>query len=167
MTFSEKIKEKFWRFIYRIFPALQKFLLRWHLIFHDKGRQRYHIGWLAPGKTLKELEEHLHTKWGFGNHFIAWRDRGQVLSWRKLANFHDQYHLRVFRDGEIRGHYEMTPEDHPIRHFNERKEKFPKTEFMKFLGDFVTEKEHISHLKMDPKWRDPDSEIAFGSFRQK
>ena len=160
MTFADKIKQKIWHFIYKFFPTLQKMFLRWHLVFHEKGRQRYHIGWLAPGKTLEELKKHLHDKWGFGNHFIAWGDEGQVLSWRKLLDFQDQYHLRVFSDGEIRGHFEFTPEAHPIAHFEEKDEQFHKEEFLKFLGDFVVQEKYISHLKIDPDAYNPESEIT-------
>ena len=160
MTFFDKVKFKIWHFLYKFFPTLQKNLLKWHLIFHEKGRQRYHIGWLAPGKTLEGLKKHLHSKWGFGNHFIAWGDDGQVLSWRKLADFQDQYHLRVFSDGEIRGHYEYTPEAHPIAHFDEKDESSHKADFFKFLGDFVVEKRHLSHLKIDPNAYNPDSEVS-------
>lgn len=155
MTFLDRIKQKIWHFIYKFFPTFQKFFLR----FHEKGRQRYHIGYLAKGKTLAELKRHLHTKWGFGNHFVAWPDEGQVLSWRKLADFQDQYHLRVFEDGEIRGHYEYTPEAHPIDHFEEKNETFHKKQFLKFLGEFVTDKKHPMHLKMDPTAYDPESEF--------
>ena len=70
--------------IRRLVLIWQKLFLR----FHEKGRQRYHIGYLALGKTLEELKQHLNSKWGFGNHFIAWPDDGQVLSWRKLADFY-------------------------------------------------------------------------------
>ncbi|MEK7190557.1 MAG: hypothetical protein AAB661_02220 [Patescibacteria group bacterium] len=161
MTFIGKIKLKIWHFIYGFFPTLQKTFLRWHLIWHEKGRQRYHIGWLAPGKTLGGLKRHLHEKWGFGNHFIAWGDESQVLSWRKLNDFNHQYHLRVFSDGEIRGHFEYTPEAHPVAHFNEKDESFHRAEFLKFLGEFATEKKHISHLKIDPDAYNPDSEVSF------
>ncbi|KKT01194.1 MAG: hypothetical protein UW07_C0051G0003 [Candidatus Nomurabacteria bacterium GW2011_GWF2_43_8] len=161
MTPLDKIKQKIWRLLYNSFPTFQKVFLKWHLIFHDKGRQRYHIGWLAPGKTLEGLKRHLHDKWGFGNHFIAWADRSQVLSWRKLANFRDQYHLRVFSDGEIRGHFEFTPEAHPIEHLEEKGEREANADFLKFLGDFVAQKKHISHLEIDPDAYNPDSEISF------
>src|SRR3989338_11173180 len=149
MTFFDKIKQKIWQFVYKFFPILQKTLLRWHLIWHQKGRQRYHVGWLASGKTLEELKKHLHEKWGFGNHFVAWVDDGQVLSWRKLVNFDYQYHIRVFSDGEIRGHYEYTPESKPIAHFDEVSEEARITEFKKFLGEFAVQKKYISHLKPD------------------
>ena len=160
MTFFDKIKQKIWHFIYKFFPTLQKDLLKWHLIWHDKGRQKHHIGWLAPGKTLEGLKKHLHDKWGFGNHFIAWVDDGQVLGWRQLADFKCQYHLRVFSDGEIRGHFEFTPEAHPLEHFEEKGQREAKDDFLKFLGDFVTEEKHISHLKMDPGAFNPDSEMS-------
>jgi hypothetical protein len=161
MTPIERLKQKIWHFVYKFFPTLQKAFLKWHLIFHDKGRQRYHIGWLAPGRTLEGMKRHLHEKWSFGNHFIAWSDTSQVLSWRKLVGFQEQYHLRVFSDGEIRGHFEFTPEAHPLDHFDEKGEKERNADFLKFLGDFVVEKKYISHLKIDPDAYNPDSEVSF------
>jgi hypothetical protein len=121
---------------------------------------------LAPGKTLEGLKKHLHDEWGFGNHFIAWGDEGQVLSWRKIKDFNHQYHLRVFSDGEIRGHFEYTPEGHPIAHFDERDESFHRGEFLKFLGEYVTNKQHPMHLKIDPNAYNPDSEISFDPKRK-
>ena len=161
MTFADKIKQKIWDFIYGFFLPIRSFLLRIGIIWHKKGRQKYHVGWLAPGKTLEELKNHLHGKWGFGNHFIAWVDKGQVLSWRKLTDFQDQYHLRVFSDGEIRGHFEFTPEAHPIEHFEEKGEKECRKDFLKFLGDFVSEKKYISHLEIDPDAYNSNSEVFF------
>jgi hypothetical protein len=160
MTFFDKVKQRIWRFVYKFFPTLQKALLKWGIIWHEEGRQRYHIGWVAPGKNLGSLKRYLHTKWGFGNHFIAWPDDSQVLSWRKLVGFEGQYHLRVFSDGEIRGHFEVTPEAHPIEHFEEKGEEDRRGEFLKFLGEFAVEKKHISHLSIDPDAYNPDSEIT-------
>ena len=68
--------------------------------------------------------------------------------------------MRVFSDGEIRGHYEFTPEAHPFSHFEEKGETEHKKDFLKFLGDFVVEKKHISHLVMDPDAYNPDSELT-------
>jgi hypothetical protein len=160
MTFFDKIKQKTWDFMYSFFLPIRKFLLKNGLIWHKKGRQKYHIGWLAPGKTLEDLKKHLYTKWGFGNHFIAWIDDNQVLSWRKLTDFEDQYHLRVYKDGEICGHFEFTPEAHPLEHLEEKGEQNKKEDFLKFLGDFVVQEKYISHLKMDPDAFDPKSEIT-------
>ena len=156
----DKMKKRIWHSIYKHFMKIQRFLLRAHIINHDKGRQPYHIGWLAPGRTLQELKEHLHEEWGFGNHFVAWIDEGQVLSWRKLLDFNDQYHLRVFEDGELRGHFEYTPEGHPLDHFIEKGEREAKSDFLKFLGDFVVNEKSEMHLEMDPNAFNPDSEIT-------
>jgi len=159
LTIGQIIKKNIWRRIYPVFPWLQKHFLKWHLVWHESGRQPYHLGWLAPGKTLKDLEKHLHMQWGFGNHFVAWADNGQVLSWRKLENFDDQYHIRVFKDGEIRGHYEYTPESKPLAHFVEINEQPRLNKFKKFLGDYVVQRKHISHLKPDVNIA-PESEIT-------
>jgi hypothetical protein len=159
LTTTQVIKKDIWRHLYRVFPWLQKHFLKWHLAWHEKGRQPYHIGWLAPGKTLKELEKHLYNEWGFGNHFVAWRDNGQVLSWRKLENFDNQYHLRVFKDGEIRGHYEYTPESKPVDHFIEINEQAKIEDFKKFLGNYIVQKKYISHLRPDVNIA-PESEIT-------
>lgn len=161
MTSFDKIKYRAWRFLYKFFPSIQKALLRWGFIHHDPSRQRYHLGWLAPGQDLETLKKHLHDKWGFGNHFVAWTDTGQVLSWRKFADFQDQYHLRVYEDGEIRGHYEYTPEAHPLEHLEEKGEREATSEFAKFLGEFLVKEKYISHLMMDPNAYNPDSEITF------
>jgi hypothetical protein len=159
LTRGQKFKKALWHQLYKFFPWLQGRLLQWHLIWHTKGRQPYHIGWLAPGKTLEELENHLHLQWGFGNHFIAWQDEDQVLSWRKLESFDYQYHLRVFSDGEIRGHYEYTPESKPLAHFAEAGEQAHLDEFQKFLGEFVINEKYISHLVPDVRTA-PESEIT-------
>ena len=164
LTFGQKIKKNIWHNIYPIFPWMQTHFLKWHIVWHEKGRQQYHIGWLAPGKTLEELENHLHTQWGFGNHFVAWGDNGQVLSWRKLEDFDNQYHIRVFKDGEIRGHYEYTPESKPIEHFIEVNEQPRLDDFKKFLGDYIVQKKYISHLKPDIRIA-PDSELTIDNIK--
>lgn len=160
MTYSDKLKHKIWQRIYPIFPFIHKNFSKVCVSLHGKERQRYHIGWLTPDKSLEDLKKHLNEKWGFGNHFVAWVDSGQVLSWRKLENFHQQYHLRVFEDGEIRGHHEFTPEAHPWDHFFEKNEEERKIDFFKFLGSFVMEEKYISCLVMDPGAHDLESQIT-------
>jgi hypothetical protein len=161
MTFLDKIKFRIWKILYWVFVPMQRNLLKFNIIKHDNRRQRYHFGWLASSKTIDGLKKHLSENWGFGNHFIAWVDEGQILSWRKLPDFHHQYHLRVFEDGEIRGHFEFTPEAHPIAHLKAKLEEEKKEEFLKFLGDFITEEKTISHLTMDPGAFDPFSQISY------
>ncbi|MEI6660117.1 MAG: hypothetical protein WCK91_01685 [bacterium] len=159
LTPSQKIKKDVWHEVYKFFPWAQRLLLKLHIIWHNPGRQQYHIGWLAPGKTLQDLEKHLHEKWGFGNHFVAWTDSDQVLSWRKFENFDYQYHIRVFSDGEIRGHHEYTPESKPLAHFDEVGEDAHMEQFKKYLGEFAVYEEYISHLVPDVNIA-PDSELT-------
>ncbi|MDP2789051.1 MAG: hypothetical protein Q8O46_03315 [bacterium] len=144
------------------FDSCSNFFLRALLYLgfthREKFRQKYHIGWLAPERTLEDLKLHLHGQWGFGNHFVAWTDKGQVLSWRKLTDS-SQYHLRVFEDGEIRGHYEYTPEGHPLAHLRNKGEKNMEEDFLKFLGDFVVSQKYVSKLEIDPDAYNPNSEM--------
>ncbi|MEI7810050.1 MAG: hypothetical protein WCI41_00635 [bacterium] len=149
MTFWDNIKHNFWKSIYRFFIPIQKKLLHLGVVKHSDERQRYLLGWLTQGKTLEDLKKHLDEKWNFGNNIVAWVDHGQVLGWRKLIDFHHQYHLRVFKDGEIRGHFEYTPEARPWAHFLEKGEEERRGDFLGFLGDFVTQEKTISHLEMD------------------
>lgn len=161
MTFSDKIKHAIWKILYKIFVPTQRNLLKLNIIRHDNSRQRYHLGWLVSGRTLDDLKRHLSKNWDFGNHFISWVDEGQVLSWRQLPDFNYQYHLRVFEDGEIRGHYEYTPEAHPISHLKAKIEEKRTEDFFKFLGDFITTEKTISHLTVDPNAFDVNSQITY------
>lgn len=156
MNTIQKFQQKFWKALYTIFPFLERSVL----FLHTKERQRFHLGWLAPGKTLAGLKQHLAAQ-GFGNHFVAWEDSDQVLSWRKLVSFEKQYHLRVFTDGEIRGHFELTPEAAPVKHFLEDGEEDRQAEFATFLGEFLTKEKYISKLTPDTTVPTPDSEITF------
>lgn len=38
---------------------------------------------------------------------------------RKLAGVEYQYHVRLFKDSEVRGHYEFAAETNPIKHLRE------------------------------------------------
>ncbi len=131
--------------MYPIFPQIEHKLL----FLHHKKRQRFHIAWIAPGYDLDDVKKHLSTKWGFGNHFVAWEDGSQVLSWRKLNSFKQQYHLRIFSDGEIRGHFELTPEAAPISHLMKTGQVARTKDFLRFLGRFATTKKHISHIERE------------------
>lgn len=157
MTIIQNIKQRFWRMIYPIF----KWGEHQFLPFHQKQRQKYHIGWLAPNRTLADLKRHLSQKYGFGNHFVAWEDTNQILSWRKLASFDEQYHLRVFNDGEIRGHYEFTPESAPYKHFFGTKENPKQSDFLKFLDGYIVFQKYPRKLFPDKTVSESNSEIIF------
>lgn len=158
MTKFQWLKQKLWNLLYPVWPQLEHRLL----FLHHKKRQKYHIAWLSPHYTLEELKHHLSTKWGFGNHFVAWEDRSQVLSWRKLNSFQQQYHLRIFVDGEIRGHFEYTPESSPIAHLLKKGQQAKTKDFLQFLGPCATTKKHISHLQpTETRFTKKESEITF------
>jgi hypothetical protein len=110
-------------------------LLRLHIIHHE-GRQDFLLGKLADGVNLDAFLAFMHTQ-GFGNHFVAWHDDDQVVSIRKVVDFTWQYHLRVFDDGEVRGHYEYTPESYPIRHLKEIHMDAHRDDFLRFMGDWI------------------------------
>jgi hypothetical protein len=42
-----------------------------------------------------------------------------------------------------------------------------KEDFLKFLGEFVVEKKHLSHLVMDPDAFNPDSELTIDKVNKK
>lgn len=135
MRFEERSERILWHFLTPVFPAVQQLFLRLHLVKH-RGRQPFLLGHLASGRTAERLKRFLTQK-GFGNHFIAWRDSGQILSLRKRLNFNEQYHIRIFEDGEIRGHFEETPEGHPLKHLLEIGETDRREDFLNFLGDWI------------------------------
>jgi hypothetical protein len=54
-----------------------------------------------------------------------------------VRDFRHQYHIRVFEDGEIRGHFEYTPECYPILHMKAVNQVDCRTEFMKVIGDRI------------------------------
>lgn len=137
MKVLEKADRMFWSFVSSIFPWVRDTLLRLRIIWHEKGRQRYFLGWLIPEKKLDDLKAHL-IKNGFGNHFIAWIDEGEYCGLR-MRDGRYQYHIRLFQDGEIRGHYEKTPEYHPVHHFAEVGLEERREYFMRYLEGWVSD----------------------------
>lgn len=91
-------------------------------------RQEFLLGHLCVSRD--EAVAHLKSV-DFFNNRIAWPDPGQTASLRRLCDKKSgmQYHIRLFDDGEVRGHYERTPEDHPVTHlqrvdFEDRTDQF-------------------------------------------
>lgn len=128
----------FWKVIYPLHNTGRDILLSAGLIHHPypSGRQDFVLGHLAADRSVEEFVKYLGTQ-GFCNHFIAWRDSGEIVSVRRLVDFEWQYHLRIFADGEVRGHYEYTPESHPLWHVKEVRQVSRRQDFLSFLGDWV------------------------------
>ena len=131
-----QIKYRTWKGVYPYYTDIRNTLLKMGVIRHS-GRQPFVLGVLAPGKKVEAFLRHLESQ-GFGNHFIAWEDDDEVASLRKADGFHYQYHLRIHKDGQVRGHYEFTPEAHPIRHLGYRHMQRRTDDFNKFCGGWIT-----------------------------
>lgn len=123
-------------FVRPVFPFLQKiiqsfgFLTKAVTVEGPYNRQPYLIRHTVAGETVEDIVATLRAA-GFHDEPVALHEHGQEVSLRRLCDEVPtrQYHIRIFSDGEIRGHYECTPEDNPFGHWREnvfenRKEKF-------------------------------------------
>ncbi|MFZ5391242.1 MAG: hypothetical protein ACOZAJ_03145 [Patescibacteria group bacterium] len=114
----EKIKRLAWKLFEPVFPSVRDLWVHLGFIKHN-SRQPYLIGQLKSGLTEKDLRQKL-TAAGFSNDYLAWIDPDEILNMRKVVNIIYQYHIRLFLDGEIRGHYEYTAESHPFKHLYDK-----------------------------------------------
>ncbi len=134
-NFFDRLKYVLWRLYTPYHSFFRDTLLKLGIIHHEE-RQSFLLGKLAPGRSLMKLISFLINQ-GYGNHFIAWKDEGQLVSLRLVKNFTYQYHLRIFEDGEIRGHYEYTPECHPFLHLQEKSFEDRHKEFSDLLRGWI------------------------------
>lgn len=126
----------FWRTAHFFYPYIRDLSLFFRLTKHS-GRQKYHIGFLKKGIEVGEFRDFL-IKNGFEKDIIAWIDDDEVLSMRKLSGKLWQYHLRLFSDGELRGHKEYSPESwHWWKHFTEVDEETGEEYFKKLLSKIL------------------------------
>ncbi|MFZ2189377.1 MAG: hypothetical protein WA057_02385 [Candidatus Magasanikiibacteriota bacterium] len=134
INFAKKI---FWILISPFFPICRDLAKK--LGYHPyPPRQNFHLGYLRAGVDKTELEEYLKQH-NFKINKVAWVDDEEILSVRRMDGFEHQYHIRLFADSEIRGHYELSPEYSPIGHLHDVG-TIPKIEdFKKFLGDYLVE----------------------------
>ncbi len=140
----DRLKYWFWTVYAHFYPAIRR--VAYHLgigeffINHfengHEGRQPFLIGSLAPSLSAQDLSFFLVER-GYGNHFVAWKDVGELVSLRKTIGFEYQYHIRIFKDGEIRGHFEYTPECHPYYHMIQVGLEDRQEEFKKLLNDWI------------------------------
>ncbi len=121
-----------WKIVYKIYPPILRFLES--LKIHS-GRQPYLLGKLKPKYNKKDFETRLKER-GFENAILAWKDEGEILSMRKKDKKF-QYHLRLFKDREVRGHYEYSSEGSPLKHVFRSKFEKRKYYFNKLLKDFL------------------------------
>lgn len=135
MPMRDYFKKILWHAITPVFPLFRNLS---KLIGYQPypARQEYHLGYLAPGKTADGFR-HFLMSYGFGENKIAWVDEGEILSLRLRDNFRYQYHVRLFNDNEIRGHYELTPEYSPIGHLRDKETSARTEEFIKMISGWL------------------------------
>jgi hypothetical protein len=134
-TFLEKIRYWIWRLYTPFHPYIRDLSTALGIVHHE-GRQDFLIGRLRDARTPRELVEYLVSR-GYANHFVAWKDAGELVSLRKTNGFRYQYHVRIFEDREIRCHYEYTPEYRPVQHLTQTGFENRSEEFLELLRDWV------------------------------
>lgn len=140
----DRVKYWFWVVYSRFYPVIRGVAYRLGIgnffinLFENghKGRQAFLMGTLAPSRSARDLAFFLVEK-GYGNHFVAWKDSGELVSLRQTVGFEHQYHLRIFKDGEVRCHFEYTPECHPFLHMIQVGFEDRGTEFRNLLKEWV------------------------------
>jgi hypothetical protein len=131
----DRLKYWFWRVYTPLHPFVRDTSTLLGIVKHA-GRQEYLVGSLKRECSLRDFISFLIEQ-GFANHFIAWKDTGELVSLRKTVGFEYQYHVRVFNDGEVRCHYEYTPEYRPVRHLIQVGFEDRIQEFRDLLRDWV------------------------------
>lgn len=126
----------FWRVITPVHPLLQEIARPVRGMRGKLKRQTHLLGVLTAERDFGEFLDHL-TKLGYRRHDVAWRDPDQILSVRLVENFEWQYHLRVYNDGEVRGHYELTPESYPFKHLVSAHKEERREVFMEHLDGWL------------------------------
>lgn len=123
----------FWSLAYRVWPPCIRTA---EVLGLHNFRQKFLLGHLNAHFNKESVERFLLSR-GFERAVIAWHDPGEVLSVRRIDKAIFQYHIRLFIDGEIRAHYEYSPESHPLDHVFEARFD-PETAFFKnLLGDYL------------------------------
>ncbi len=97
-----------------VHPRIRDGLIACKLIRHS-GRQQFLLGHLAPHISHRLFIEGL-KEMGYRTQLLAWKDDSEIASLCLPNGSSHQYHLRVFVDGEVRGHYEYAPEAYLFAH---------------------------------------------------
>ena len=125
-------------FVKPIFPVVRSLFVGMDFIKAPKGRQDFPLGFLKDSISLEEFENRLKDL-EFFYEKMAFVDPDEILGMRKLDknNLGFQYHIRIYKDNEVRGHYEKTPEDSPVDHFNEVGFESRHEDFISMVGEFL------------------------------
>ncbi len=135
LRWNDRIKYHFWQLYTPLHPMVRDIVLLFRIMTHT-GRQNFILGTIAAHKTADDVIDVLVSH-GYGNHFVAWKDEGEIASLRRVIDFSYQYHVRIFNDGEVRGHFEYTPEYSPILHYRAVAQTNGHEEFLPILKDHI------------------------------
>ena len=135
-TFADKLKYYVWCIYTPFHPLVRDLALLLGIVRHA-GRQDFILGKIADEHTVEDFINHV-VQQGFGRHYVAWRDHEEIASLRYVENFSFQYHLRIFADREVRGHYEFTPEYKPIKHLYSVGMEDRRDDFYAFVGSLLS-----------------------------
>src|SRR3989344_3829651 len=152
--FTHRIKYYFWRVYAPYHPTVRDSVIALNVV-KNYGRQEFLLGNIAPHLSVEEFVGFLVSK-GYAYHRVAWEDEGEIASLRFVNDFIFQYHIRVFGDREVRGHYEHTPESYSLRHLFEFGKEERREEFLTLMGDTIvpaTEKGETYRLEFLPLLR--------------
>lgn len=134
-TKRDRLKYWFWKMYTPFHKPVRNTSLALGLVKHE-GRQDFLLGTLDPGRSVRDFVSFLIAH-GFGNHFIAWKEEDELVSLRRAVGFTHQYHIRIFTDGEVRCHFEYTPECHPLLHLREIGIEDRTNEFKNLVQDWI------------------------------
>jgi hypothetical protein len=130
--YSKKI---FWKIIYIIWPPVLRAI---ELLGIHNFRQNFLLGHLNSKYTKDDFIKLLAGQ-DFELGIIAYKDPGEIVGMRRLDTPIYQYHIRLFIDGEIRAHYEYSPEARPLDHIFEVGFENRKDFFVKILGEYLVQ----------------------------
>src|SRR3989344_7502176 len=126
------IKYHFWRVYTPLHPFVRDLALALRIVKFESRSERFPLGTVAPHSSVEKLVHYLVSR-GYAYHRVAWEDNGELVGMRRVENFLYQYHIRIYEDGEVRGHYEFTPEAYPILHLNRIGQEARREEFLELL----------------------------------
>ena len=146
--YRHRIKYYLWRLYSPYHQTVRDSAIALSLI-KNRGRQPFLLGTIVPSLSIEEFVSFL-VESGYAYHRLAWEDDGEVVSLRHVESFVYQYHIRIFEDREVRGHYEYTPECYPILHLWDIGRVDRREEFLALVGDRLIA--HTSADQSDYQW---------------
>jgi len=118
MIFEFKVKMwQFWKkYVLNAFKSERE---AYHIGYLKLDNNETNLAWFPSEENIETVESKL-IKIGYQPNYFSFGDEGQVTSMRRMYIDSDGYwrqeHIRVHKDGEIRGHDELSYEESAIEH---------------------------------------------------